>query len=243
MLKVLTVLTSLLANCAVAAESPQVLKEFFGHGGIADKAATYSGEMLELYADQPTLGEGLPPHVSATYRALIRDEATAVYAVLLSDGHTSQDWYAFLTRENGHWKLNAVRSLSLTGVVYRALDELSGRKDRSQEEEWELKKLQLTVSSDESLKSYLLDNLSKFNAAATELLSGNHEDASSAARVLHVSSISNDSGGIRFEIGGVLDNTVGFLFIPGGRRPPVMTPTGFIYIEEVADGWFIYKTT
>jgi hypothetical protein len=50
-------------------------------------------------------------------------------------------------------------------------------------------------------------------------------------------------GIIEINIGGMLNNSVGFLYVPEGRMPPAMSSGGYIYIEKVMDHWYLYKTT
>lgn len=49
--------------------------------------------------------------------------------------------------------------------------------------------------------------------------------------------------GIKFSIGGMLDNTVGYLFVRDKKDVPEMNPAGIIMIREIGNGWYIYKTT
>ena len=48
---------------------------------------------------------------------------------------------------------------------------------------------------------------------------------------------------INFSIGGMLDNTVGYLFVRDKKNVPVMNPSRIIMIREIGNGWYIYKTT
>lgn len=48
---------------------------------------------------------------------------------------------------------------------------------------------------------------------------------------------------INFSIGGMLDNTVGYLFIKDKKDVPEMNPSRIIMIREIGNGWYIYKTT
>lgn len=64
---------------------------------------------------------------------------------------------------------------------------------------------------------------------------------------LYVSSIS--IGGyefgncLNFTIGGMLDNTVGYMYVRDKKDLPHMSSHGFIMIREIGNGWYIYKTT
>ena len=48
---------------------------------------------------------------------------------------------------------------------------------------------------------------------------------------------------INFSIGGMLDNTVGYLFVKDKKDVPEMNPSRIIMIREIGNGWYIYKTT
>ncbi len=43
-------------------------------------------------------------------------------------------------------------------------------------------------------------------------------------------------------VGGDGENQVGFLRAGPGVKPPTMSPGSFIYIEPIADGWYLFKT-
>ncbi|MBK9309045.1 MAG: hypothetical protein IPM58_18570 [Nitrospira sp.] len=233
-----------LAACTLAnAAEPDVLVKFFGHAGIGDKRSVYHGEMLKHYTDKPTVGQGLPRNVQATFRKLEESQFRSVYAVLLSDGHKSQDWYAFLVKENDRWKISAVRNLALSGVFHIALQQLEQKNPRSEKEEWQYQNMLLTIKSDRELKEYLKSNLADFRNVVTLYSKGDKEQSDKMAKRLLIDFIKDINGAIEFNIGGIIDNTVGYLYVPPGSKPPTMDPSEFIYVEEIADGWYIYKTT
>lgn len=232
----------LISNFSQAAE-PDVLAGFFGRSGIRDKSSVYHGEMLANFIDKPTLGEGMPSNVQYSVRRLDESANKAIYAVLLSDGQHSQDWYAFLVNEGDRWKLSAVRCLALPGVFYMALQELEKRSPRAENEEWQYQNMLLTIKSDSDLKQYLRSHISEFTVVVKLFSEGLEEQAKNAAKSLLVSFIGSDDGTIRLSIGGILDNSVGFLYVPPGVKPPKMSADEIIYVEEIEGGWFIYKTT
>jgi hypothetical protein len=43
-------------------------------------------------------------------------------------------------------------------------------------------------------------------------------------------------------VGGIMDNAVGFLYSPDAP-PPEITSYEHIWVEEVAPGWYLYRTT
>ena len=48
---------------------------------------------------------------------------------------------------------------------------------------------------------------------------------------------------LNFLIGGITDNSVGYLYIKNKKDVPKMNPARFIMIREIGDGWYLYKTT
>jgi hypothetical protein len=64
---------------------------------------------------------------------------------------------------------------------------------------------------------------------------------------IFISSISTGDfelgNGINFLIGGMLDNTVGYLYVKDKNDLPEMNSDSVIMIREIGDGWYIYKTT
>lgn len=49
-------------------------------------------------------------------------------------------------------------------------------------------------------------------------------------------------GCIVFIVGGDGENQVGYLRAGPGAKVPKMSPQGFIYVEPIADGWYLFKT-
>lgn len=48
---------------------------------------------------------------------------------------------------------------------------------------------------------------------------------------------------LSFTIGGMLDNTVGYLYASNKIDLPEMSPNRLIMLKEIGDGWYLYKTT
>ncbi|XOV93194.1 MAG: hypothetical protein ACFHWX_00500 [Bacteroidota bacterium] len=51
------------------------------------------------------------------------------------------------------------------------------------------------------------------------------------------------SNNLNFNIGGMVDNTVGYLFIADKEKVPKMNPNSIIMIRELGNGWYLFKTT
>ena len=195
------------------------------------------------YVDQPTLGESLPHDVQIVPRVLSRSEDRCVFAVdLVKDGET-RNWYAFL-RHQGGWKLEAVRTLAVTGVPALLLEQLRGKADRTADEEWTFQNLSLLFKTDDQLKEFVRANAGKLEQIVALVREGHSAQATAAAKEISIDSAKDTgSGTIELTIGGMLDNAVGIMFVPEGEAPPPLDPSEYIYVEPVIGRWFLFKTT
>lgn len=236
---VLTVMLSMMAH----AGEEDLIKAFFGKSGIKDKKSVYAGEMLDSFVGRPTMGQDLPKDTKIDYRPIERIERHAVYAVSISSGGRSQDWYAYLVNEADVWKLSAVRTLALPGLYFAALNELSDRTVRSREEEAQYQNMLLTIKTDAELKEFFQEHTGDFTLIAKQAVSA-PEKATDSAKAIHLGNVKvQQSGIIDVSIGGILDNSVGYLYVPEGSTAPTMTADEYIYVERIGEGWYLYKTT
>ena len=64
---------------------------------------------------------------------------------------------------------------------------------------------------------------------------------------IYISSVSTGGyelgNSINFLIGGMIDNSVGYIFVEDEKDIPEMNPSRIIMIREIGNGWYIYKTT
>ena len=234
----------LIISSNVYANDEMLIMQFFGKDGISNKQSVYTGEMLTYYLDKPTLGESLPEGVDIQYRLLKRTSRNEIFAVLLSKDGKSQDWYIYFTQDHNIWKISAVRNLALPGVFYMALQELDNKSDRTLEEEYQYQNILLTIKPDSFLRNYLKENLAAFDKII-ELAKSDQSATNKLAKKLNLNFVKvfEESGIIDVNIGGTLDNSVGYIFVPEGSKIPIMSPDNYIYIEQVVGRWFIYKTT
>lgn len=234
-----------LSSFNVVADELTVMDHFFTKNGTNNRAAEYTGEMSK-FIDMPTVGQGVKGDVEAQYRLLESDDSKLIYAVLLKADHYSQNWYAYLQRDNGDWKLSAVRTLALPKFyTITSISKLIPEKSmRSQKEEALYQNVKMTNESDENLKQYLRDNIEKLNEVAS--LSKIDVDAAvEKAKALFFTTARYDPSSkiVDIIIGGIMDNSVGYMYIPDLDKKPIMSNDEYIYIEHIIDSWFIYKTT
>lgn len=144
------------------------------------------------------------------------------------------------------------------------LDTKNGESDfmkiKSREDfDYELGNLRLLLSTDKEIVEHFLRNEEAFNQVKNQILEEFHsaieqegavrigDDQKSSLRKLFISSVKTGgfdfSETMNFSIGGMLDNTVGYLFVPEGKSVPAMHPDRIIMIRKIGNGWYIYKTT
>ena len=119
----------------------------------------------------------------------------------------------------------------------------------------------LTLDLDENIIQHFIKNKAAFERlkeAALKELAGNKSDGEPAVKL--VENLSHDYRNLfisavsygdhlpgpkclDFSIGGMLDNTVGYLYVSDKKDLPEMSDRKVIMLREIADGWYLYKTT
>jgi phosphopantetheine adenylyltransferase len=126
---------------------------------------------------------------------------------------------------------------------------------------YELGNARLILELDENIIQHFLQNKAEFERIKEAALkeAGNKksdgersvklvENLRNDYRKLFISSVSYggyELGGkcLDFSIGGMLDNTVGFLYVKDKKELPEMNDSRVIMLREIGDGWYLYKTT
>jgi hypothetical protein len=252
---------TLVASADSAGSPGWIVQRFFDRDGWPGRARYYTGEMAR-YAAAATLGAHLPPGATVRHRVLLRERDRTVIASTLSGVDRENDWYAYLYRDAAGWKLGEIRTLALPPLFYELMRSLSGETTGDPAQATELAEMRLTASPDSALKGYFaakqtaLRQLADAFRAAPALTrvtrdgdggaSGAPSGIVSLLRRLHVASVERQPehpGCVFVVIGGMLDNSVGYLHAPPGCAVPAMSPHGFILVEPIAPGWYLYKST
>lgn len=223
--------------------SLNLIKQFFNPNGMDNKPKVYTGEMLEFYVNSPTLGKITPKNLKKEIRLLEKNHKEAIYTVSVSNSETSIDWYIYLKKVNGDWKLKSIRKLALSGMFFMLLNELKIKDKRTIEEENTYQNMLLTIKSDQKLKDYLHKNIKELKEII-HLSKSNITLANKKAKSIFFNKVTLlDSNIIDINIGGILDNSVGYLYIPNNVVPPKINDQNYIYLEKIVKDWYIYKTT
>jgi hypothetical protein len=194
--------------------------------------ALLTGEARERWRSS-TIGELAAKPDKVVYS---RDGHAVARVALLSDQAIIPDTYFYLVHEEEAWKIEAMRSPSQLD----SLNMLRRLGERSPPPGWEQSKreIDLTLSSDRELQEWFDRN----RRALRALASSTDQPVSDTVRSgLGVSRVEREGAMLKVVIGGIQDNTVGFLYSPG--PPPQMSPDGFVWVEPVGDDWYFYRTT
>ena len=189
-----------------------------------------SGEFADIPAE--TLGKIGKPDlvVAAQGGAVVRAPASADFI---------WDVYFYLKRSGAGWTVDAVRALHIPQFVGQVREELRAKPDRDAEEDAALRNLDLVFTSDAGFRVWFGAHRGDLDA----MLKGDDTAAQATATRLNGTVFDSTGPYPRFIIGGIMDNSVGFLFVGDGERPPAISPSDYIWIEPMGGGWYLYRTT
>ncbi len=251
--------------------SPEwIVDSFFRQKAFPDLALYSTGEFAELYRNSPTLGSIVPSGVTVSSRVLERDASHIIFGVTMTDSNVTKEWYAYLRAEAGAFKLEAIRTLTLGARFFETLvaaekAAVAGRLNGLGVQE--LDRSHLTIASDAELKNHFVAQKPLFEALVKEFAAltatdvanfdgktapegqATPQQASGLAQQLRALTLGaairkyrDTEGCIALIVGGDGENQVGYLRAGPGARVPKMSPKSFIYVEPIADGWYLFKT-
>ena len=256
----MTLAKKIFAKDTFANLNKHITGEYNGHPNGTDLPAYVSTEFLLLGQDDKTAVVNLTIVDSTaqefdTYLHFVKDDVWKVTAfrALAMTGMISQikDMLENLT------------DAQVDSIVEHSLSDTLGVsmfKSRKEYED-ELGKARLTLSSDKELIAHFKENEKKFEKLKNDLISkgilsterglkdmdkGN--EFKDRLGELFINSVGPDifygsHANLNFNIGGMLDNSVGYLYIKDKENVPEMNPNRFIMIREIGNGWYLYKTT
>jgi hypothetical protein len=121
-----------------------------------------------------------------------------------------------------------------------------------------IQNMKLTASTDEELIDYFQKHKPEFEMILDEIkldsalkkddywrIERQNTDYGSVFKKLLITSVSgsNDKERIDFLIGGMIDNSVGYMYCTNKADLPKMSSSRYIMIREIGEGWYLYKTT
>lgn len=215
---------------------------------------------------------------AVSIRALERNPDKIIYAVFVRNKDAQADIYCYMKRNTKAWQLVAIRSLATYGVTEAFVSELEKKPTLSGKERWELAKARLTVSSDSALKAYFWAHQATYSRIlkmlsyrrASDSLPLTDKRRLERGYLERLDTLSREIGKVEdslltrggpslylsdcpgtsvFMVGGLLDNAVGYAYLPDSCTVPSMWQSaeshgsGVIYIERIAPQWYLFKTT
>lgn len=196
---------------------------------------------------------GIGPLPDRHDRLIVIDDGTAVARVeARPPGGDPVDLYFYLNQGEQGWRVSAMRTLALPPFVYMMIEQLDAEPNRSFEEDGMLENLRLVTRPDAELHRWFVEHRAAVEAlveayeklppgsGAVRIDGDAAPEMSAALRALHLSQISKEGDRLVLLIGGIMDNSVGLMRTVS---PPSISTTEYIWVEALADGWFLFKTT
>jgi hypothetical protein len=273
-LAVIILLSQAAGAYAQTFEPLELAREIFSKDSHIDAAAYISGEYTG-----PT-GKDLDGDLRTKFFLLEQKERAAAVAMTICDGAgNGRDYYLYFKKETV-WKMYALRSLAMTGMI----ESLKTHLEQMTSEEIErtimktgneyamfssmeeygflLGNSRLILEFDDNIIQHFLKNRNEFERIKDlalrelndtykhrnrELSVALVENLKSEYQKIYISSVSSGDvelgDCLNFLIGGILDNTVGYLYTDTKMGFPGISPERVIMIREIGNGWYIYKRT
>lgn len=193
-------------------------------------------------------------------KILLIDETRAVgrfQARVTAANDRPVDVYFYLKNEGADWKIYAVRRFAVPQFMEQLFESLNARANLNEADRRLYENLQLTLDTDKGLRAWFAENRASMDKLRSLLPSSSKRSAplyvgtddkqfpavAALLKNLNLSRVSIEkNGNIEIVIGGVTDNTVGFIYSPAGK-PPEITTLEYIWVEPLADNWYLFRTT
>lgn len=212
-----------------------------------------SGTPVERGLQSTPVREPLPqpctekePGGNPDIRTLQHQEDQAVIVVSVMQGVECCEQYCFLQRIDAMWTIIAVKTMPYLTELRSARDALDRIEQRTPEQEAELFRYRLLTGADAGLRAYVVQNEPILRRIVELYQSGKRSQALKLARSISIIEIDEgeDEGSARIEfiLGGMHDTAVGVLYVPRHEDVPSLTPSGFIYVEEVLPSFSVFRS-
>lgn len=224
--------------------SPEWLIDmFFRAENFPAKGNYFTGEMLNEIDDK-TIGEELSGKGVVSFHQIKATNSTCVFAVEVGTDNKTINFYSYLVNDEDKWEITAIRRFLLPAFIYTVRDSLQMLDVLSAGDSVFLLSLQLFTASDEEVKNYLNSNLDKFQELISLFNNNEKDKADIALASVGCNAIYNDRkypGCTFIQILKFENMEAGFIQAADAILLPEISFEGFIYIEEVSAGWFVYR--
>jgi len=184
------------------------------------------------------------------------DETHVIGRVYLTNPDKSrQDFYMYMADDDG-WKLEAIRTLAQTGML-RTMVYLNQTNPmaRAAASTINMANVELTLKTDQELRDWFGQHKAQMEALRAAFVKmpaeivvraeSTEADEAPIKKLLVELALSlaeTKDDDLHFVIGGITDNSVGFLYSEK-RTPPEISASEYIWVEDLGDGWYLFRTT
>lgn len=247
----------------------RVVEKYVSRNPFPEKLRHFCCEMYHEWMAPLTLGQQLGPQVKRECTLLYLDTGKAVVTVWFHDSITSFDAYFYLQHRDV-WTVYAVRSLVMKQEAVKELKRLDSipvkqrgkpyKKISGHTWQFDRDNTSLWNSPDTTLASHFHRNKTAFaklekKRASKYPLGANDttyrtvitdkkiRKQADALLIRDIIVDENAPGTVLYLLGGVLDNSVGYMYQPDPAKLPSISAGYFILIRPLGNGWYLYKTT
>ncbi len=224
--------------------SPEWLVDmFFQKTYFPDKELYFIGDMLQD-VNYPTIGEELDGRGNVSFRVIDFNDQNAVYSIDIKDNKSNVNFYCYLQKVSGNWKIEAVRKFEFPDFIYSSADSLSRIENLPDSVSSLLGSLELMTGTDENLKTFLSENINDFYNIISAFKNNETEVLKFHMSKLNLDYIFIDDLYPRciFILPGKFNRIeVGFIYSKNNSALPKITPGRYIYIEEVLLNWYVFR--
>ena len=233
-----------------------VADQYYVASSFADESAHATGEFAQRFATRPSLGSLLAPTASVSLRPVFEHGDSAIVAATVTEPNRKRvaEWYTYLVRDAGTWKIYAVRTVRFDAGYYALLDSLT-RGARAPDVPGQDASMQLATASDSAVHAFVATHTPRLDSLVAAYRATPRAPAivsvrDSLAAVRRLLAASNASAVFRnasnpactfVRINGDARREVGAFRADSGCRVPAMSPGGIIYTEHVKGDWYLYR--
>lgn len=243
-----------------------IVRHFFADSVLPDRGSMLTPRFDKLMDTTPPPGAILPRGGRVVIREISRDSANAVFETETGPATRFADWYTYLVREAGRWKIDNLRVFELPPAHYLILDSLEVKKNLPDSIAFVRDRMRLSASSNAALKAHFaahkaailkLASMFESHAAITGFdesgatIPANalpERDGKALSAAMHALDIGaalrklDAPQCVRYKIGGVDETTVGYMHFGASCTKPVVGREDVMYMERVAPDWYVYRT-
>lgn len=191
-----------------------------------------------------TIGEVLEGNGEVLFNQIKSENDECAFSVEINLDNQIIDMYAYLVKSGNEWKMSAVRRFLLPSFVYSVYDSLSNLETFSSQDSAFYLTLNLFLMNDGGLKSFVSIHFDELNNLVWHFNQKENAEVDKLLAELGCSAVfldTNFPGCLFIQISSFEKMESGFIFTSGSFKLPEISYKDFVYIEEVSDGWFVYR--